>query len=78
MSLVLVWREPGQQSAERGLRIADETEVDLGASAELLSPDVDLDDRGVLGKELPVREVGADDQQNVAGHHGVVAGREPE
>ena len=33
MSRVLVWREPGQQSAEGGLRIADETEVDLGAPA---------------------------------------------
>src|SRR5437899_3948601 len=33
MPVVLVLRELGQQRAERGFRIADETEVDLGAPA---------------------------------------------
>ena len=78
MPVVLVGRELGQQGAEGGLGVADETEVDLGPSAQLLSPDIDLDDRRLLGEELLVREVGADHQQDIAGHHGVVAGREAE
>src|SRR5215813_14645332 len=50
VSLVLVCRELGQQGAEGRLRIADETEVDLGPPAELLTPHIDLDDRRLLGK----------------------------
>src|SRR5262249_58795970 len=78
MPLVLVYRELGQQGAEGSLRIADETQIDLGPPAELLTPHIDLDDRRLLGKELLVREVRTDHQEEIAGHHSVVAGRESE
>src|SRR5215470_11972927 len=78
MPCVLVYRELGQQGVEGTLRIADETEVDLGPPAELLTPHIDLDDRRLLGKELLVWKIRADHQEEIAGHHGVVAGREAE
>ncbi len=54
MPVILVCRELRQQGAEGGLRIADQTEIDLGPATKLLTPDVDLDDRRILGKELPL------------------------
>ena len=68
--------EQGKQRGERVLDGADEAEVDLGAAADLVAADVDLDDLGVFGEELRVGKVGAEHQQNVAVFHGVVAGAE--
>jgi len=60
------------------LGVHHETVVDLGAPAELLAAEVDLHDGRVRGKELLVREVRPDHQQEVTVHHGVIAGGEAE
>jgi hypothetical protein len=44
----------------------------------VLAAQIHLDDRRVVGQELPVREVGAEHQQRVAPQHRPIAGREAE
>ena len=39
--------------------------IEPGAASELLGSRVDLDDRLVLGEEVSVGEVGADEQQQI-------------
>ena len=75
LPLLVEVREQGPQGRPR---ISHEPVVDLRAPAELLAADVDLHDRRLLRKELAVREVRAEHQQEVAVHHRVIAGREPE
>ena len=49
--------------------------VDLRTSTKLFSAKVDLDDRRVFGEELLVGKVRSDHEQQVAVHHGMIAGR---
>ena len=70
--------EEREQGPKGRPRIPHEPVVDLRAPPELLAADVDLHDRRLLRKELAVREVRAEHQQEVAVHHRVIAGREPE
>ena len=67
---VASWRQLRQQRLDRGADVADEAEIEPGAAAEMLRPDVDLRDLGVVGQELLVGEVRAEHQQHVAGMHG--------
>ena len=78
MRFVLVLLQLRQQGPERGLCVTDKAEVNLGAAAELFTAKIDLHDRCVLGKELLIREVRANHQQQIAVHHRVIAGRESE
>ena len=78
MLVVIGLAELWQERPNGRLRVSDKAVVDLGAPAELFSTDVDLDDRRVLGKELLVRKIGSDHQQQVAVHHRVIAGRKSE
>ena len=64
-----------QKGAQRRLRVPHKAVINLGAPAQLFSPDVDLHHRRILGIELLIREVGPDHQQQVAVHHGVIARR---
>jgi len=49
-----------QQGAQRGLRVADQSKVDLRPPAELLAAQIDLHDRGFrrielrVGKSVPI------------------------
>ena len=70
--------ERWQEGAEGRLDVPDEALVDSRAPTELLTADVDLDDPRVRRKELLVRKVRPQHQQDVAVHHRVVAGRESE
>src|SRR5260370_37903112 len=63
-----------QQGSEGSPRVSHKTVIDLGAPSQLFSPDVDLDDRRILGEELLVGKVRSNHQQEVAVHHRVIAG----
>ena len=65
--------EQRKQRDQRVFYRPDETEVDLCAAPDLVAADIDLDHLGVFGKELRVRKIGSEHQQNVAFFHGVVA-----
>ena len=65
-----------QQGRDRGADVADHAQIERAAVAEALRPDVDLRDPAPLGIELPVGEVGAEQQQRVALLHRGVAGGE--
>src|SRR5271166_2706438 len=78
MSLVWVLRQLWQKGSERGPGIAHKAEVNLGTASELLAAKIDLNHRRVFGKELLIREVGSDHQQQIAVHHRLVSGRESE
>jgi hypothetical protein len=67
-----------QDRPDRLPDVADEPQVHTGPPADLLAPQVHLDDLRLLGEELRVREVGPEHQQGVARHHRPVPGREPE
>ena len=67
-----------QQGLGRLLHAAHERHVHGHPSADLLAAHVHLDDRGVLGVELPVRQGGAEDQQRLGLLERVVAGGEAE
>src|SRR5229473_7905740 len=66
MLVIVLWIQLGQQGSEGGPRVPHKTVIDLGAPAQLFSPDVDLDDRRILGKELLVGKVRSNHQQKVA------------
>ena len=70
--------EAGQKRGDRILDGADESDLDRDPATDVLPPDIDLDDPGVLGKEGPVREIRTEHQQGVAVLHRPVAGRIPE
>ena len=78
MRAVALLVEQRQQRLERRADVADDAEIDGGAAADVLRPDIDLRDADAcsLRIELPIGEIGAEHQQDVAVAHGVVAGRE--
>ena len=47
-------------------------------AAELLPAKINLNDRGFLRIKLLIRKVGADHEQEIAIHHGVISGRKTE
>src|SRR5713101_7962921 len=76
--VVPVLLELGQEGSEGRLGVPHEAVVDPGTPAQLFPAEVDLDDGRVRGKELLVREVRSDHQQEVTVHHGVIARGESE
>src|ERR1700675_398337 len=64
----------GDERGQRGFHFPDQTQINFGASANLFSPNVDLDDGRVLRVELLIGEVGSEHQECVAIHHRVIAG----
>ncbi len=75
VGLGLLLREQGLDGV---LHRSHQGDVDLGAAADLLAADVDLDHRRVLWVELAVGEVGAQHHEGVALLHRVVTRHEPE
>jgi hypothetical protein len=75
MGLVRVLLQFRQEGSQRRLRVPDKAVVDLGAPAELFPTEIDLDDGRVFGEKLVVGKVRSDHEQQVAVHHGVIAGR---
>ena len=67
-------RQPWQQRVDRDAHVAHHAKIDRAAAAEVLGAQVDLCDLGVARVELPVGEVGAQHEQQIALHHGVIAG----
>src|SRR6202167_2444487 len=57
---------------------ADHSQIHSGATANLLSAHVDLDDLRVFRIELLVWKVAAEYQQRLTVHHGLITGGEPE
>src|SRR5258708_23878344 len=76
--LVLVLLQLWKQCSQRGLRVSNETNVQLAAASQVLTAKVNLDDSRVLGIEIPVWKVRSEHQQDFAVRHGVVAGGKPE
>src|SRR6266481_9821399 len=64
--LVELWEKGGYGC----LGISNVAIVHFRAPAELFSTDVNLNHRCILGKELLIRKVRSDHQQNVATYHG--------
>ena len=73
---VALLRDLRQQRRERAGDVADEAEIEPGAAAEVLAAQIDLRDLGLGRVELPIGEIRAQHQQQVAVEHRVVAGRE--
>ena len=67
-----------QQRVDGVLHGADDGHVDLDATADVLTADVDLHDACLRREERPVREVRPEHEQSVAVFHRPVARREPE
>src|SRR5579859_3465773 len=76
MGYILLVFELREQGGGGIFHSADKTEIDMRASADLLTAGVDLDDLRLIGKELRIGKIGAEHQQQVAAHHGVKAGGE--
>jgi hypothetical protein len=75
---VALFLQQRQQRGERCTDVADDADIDGGAAADVLRPDVHLRDANAvsLRVELTIREVGPEHQQDAAVEHGVVAGGE--
>src|SRR5215469_4881668 len=74
MSFGLILPQLWHQGSQCSLRVSHETKVNLRASSELLASNVNLNDGCVFRKELLVREIGSNHQQDFASHHGVIPG----
>lgn len=71
---VLLGPHPWGETAQCLLHIAPHGEVELGAAAQVLRADVDLGDLDVVGEERVVREVGAEEDQQIALVGGLAGG----
>ncbi len=60
MFVVAILLQLWKQRLKRGFSVTDQSVIQFCATAELFSPNVDLNNGGVLRKELLIREVGAD------------------
>src|SRR6266849_8504103 len=78
MRFVGVLLQLQQQGSDRRLCIPYEAEVNLGATSELFTANVDLHDRRLLGVEVLIRKICSEHKQHIAVHHGAIAGRESE
>ncbi len=78
MRVIAILFQLRQESLECDFGVADQSVVELGATAELFSANVDLDNGRALGKKLLIREIGADHEQSVAVHHREVTGGKSE
>ncbi len=78
MLVIAVLFQFRQNSFDRDLGVADQSVVELSATAELFSANVDLDNGRVPGKKLLIREIGADHEQSVAVHHREITGGKSE
>src|SRR5205807_6937553 len=78
MRVIAILFQFRQNSLERGLGVADQSIIELGATTKLFSANVDLDNSRVPGKKLLIREIGADHEQSVAVHHREVTGGKSE
>src|ERR1700756_1930463 len=76
--LLFVLLELRKQGSQSGPRVSNEAKVQLASASEVLAANVDLYDSRVLGIKIPVRKVRAQHQQDLAIHHGEIAGRESE
>jgi len=74
MLAVFVPVQPGEEGSESLLGVAHKAIVNLGATTQLLPPDVNLDDGRILRKELLIGKVRSEHQQQIAVHHRVIAG----
>ena len=68
--------QPGQQRLDRRADITDHAEIEPGAAAKVLGPQIDLRDLGVGRVELAIWEIGSQHEQRVAVEHRLVARRE--
>src|ERR1700674_2031478 len=64
----------GDESGQSCFHIPEQTQNNFGASANLFSPNIDLDDGRVFRVKLLIGEVGSKHQECVAIHHRVIAG----
>src|SRR3984957_16658953 len=76
MPLILILLQPGQQGFQRGLGVSNKTIINFAATPYLLASKIYLHDGRVLGKELLIGKVGAEQQQRITAHHCVIAGGE--
>ena len=68
--------QPGQERRERLADVADETQCEGRSPAQGARIAINLKDSRLLRIEGAIREIGAEHQDGVAGHQGVIAGRE--
>src|SRR3984957_19113652 len=78
MLRVLILLQPWQQRSQRSLCVSHKAVINFTATPKLLTSDIDLHNGRVLRKELLIGKIGADHQQRIAAHHGVIAGGESE
>ena len=78
MLVARVLFEVRQKRLESCLSVTHKTVIHFRAAAQLLSPEIDLDDRRVLWKKLLVGKIRPDHEQEIAIHHRVIAGRKTE
>jgi hypothetical protein len=70
------WGCSGDQRRKRVLDRPHQRVLNWYSPTDLLASDVDLDHRHVAGIEVPVREIGTEDEQGIAAFHRAVAGGE--
>jgi hypothetical protein len=70
-----VFSKQRHEGLKGGADIADEADVDLGPTADLLAAKIELDDADPFGEELRVGEVRAEHEEGVAHLHGAVGRR---
>src|SRR5216684_1276642 len=63
MFVVVVLGQFWQKSSQSRPGISHKAVVNLGASSQLFSADIDLDDRGILREKRLVRKIGPDHEQ---------------
>jgi hypothetical protein len=56
--------------------VTDEAKIYASAPPDLFAAIIDLNHSRIGGKEIWIREVRSKHEQNIAVHHGVIAGRE--
>ncbi len=70
--VIVVLPQVGQERIDRGCNIADGTDLDRVALAQVTRIDVDLDDAGIVGIELPPGEAAPQEQQRLTVQDGLV------
>src|SRR5271167_527015 len=71
-------RKQWEESSQSAFHVADESDLDVCATADLFAADVDLDYCGLLRIKLTIREVRPEHQEDIRTHDRVLSGRKSE